>query len=92
MVALHDFEPKHDKGEAQVLAPITEPIVINSVFITGGVIEVTDTCLRLVCWEQTIGLCGESAERRIVMRIAMSTTTARDIAAGLRKTLAKGGH
>lgn len=79
-------------GTAQQSAPLTEPVVVNSVFLTGAVIEATDTCVRLVGWEEIATINGEMAERRIVSRLVLTTTTAREIAATIQKALAKGGH
>jgi hypothetical protein len=71
-----DFQSRND-GEAQELPPTTEPAIVNSVFITGMAVEVADTSVRTVGWEQTTDFGGgEMAERRIVIRVAMSDDTA----------------
>lgn len=79
-------------GTAEEKAPLTEPVVVNSVFLTGAVIEATDTCVRLVGWEEIATINGEIAERRIVSRLVVTTTTARAIAKSIQQALAKGGH
>lgn len=79
-------------GRAAEPSPVTEPVIVNSVFITGGAIEVTDSCVRIVGWEQQPAMSGEMVERRIVARLAMSNGVAREIVAALRRGLAKDGH
>lgn len=79
-------------GKVEEKAPLTEPTIVNSIFLTGAVVEATDTCVRLVGWEEIATVFGEMAERRIVTRLVLTTTTAGEIAAGIRKALAKGGH
>lgn len=73
-------------------APLTEPVVITSAFITGGAVCVAATDVRLIGWEALPSVAGETEERRIMTRIVMSTDTAREIAALLRNALTKGGH
>jgi hypothetical protein len=81
----------HDQAEES--PAIAEPVVVPSVFITGGIIEVTDSCVRFVGWEQLPDLNnGEMVERRISARLVMSNEVARDLVANWRNALTKGGH
>jgi hypothetical protein len=91
MVALHDFQSKRGL-EAQERPPITEPVIVNSVFITGMAVEVADSAVRIVGWEQTTDIGNGEMERRIVTRLAMSNDTARQFSAILREMLTGGGH
>lgn len=79
-------------GTIEEKAPLSEPVVVQSVFLTGAAVAVTDTCVRLVGFEELEAVHGEMAERRIVSRVVMSTATAREIIAALQKALTKGGH
>lgn len=73
-------------------SPLTEPEIIQCLYITGIGIEIADAVVRLVGWVSVPSMGGESEERRIVMRCAMSNTHARNFATVLRKGFAKGGH
>ncbi|WP_119273110.1 hypothetical protein [Taklimakanibacter deserti] len=84
-------KPRNER-EPEELPPLIEALVVSTCFITGGALEVTDTCVRLVGWETLPIIEGGAGERRVITRIAMSTDTARDLMAGLRSALAKGGH
>lgn len=77
--------------QAQALPELIEPAIVTSVFITGGMFEITDTCVRLVGWEQVSSSGGEP-ERRIVTRMVMSDSTARELMGALRRALEKGGN
>lgn len=80
-------------GRTEQRAPITEPVVVATTFITGGTIEVSDTCVRFVAWEKLPRVEGdEMVERRIVARLVMSTDVARELVTNWRKALEKGGH
>ena len=60
------------------LPVITEPQIINSVFATGGAFEITATTVRMIFWEESMRLGdGAEFERRIVAKLAMSKSTAR---------------
>ncbi|MFZ5674420.1 MAG: hypothetical protein ACOZAM_15800 [Pseudomonadota bacterium] len=79
-------------GTVEHQPPLTEPHVITSTFLTGGVFEVTESAVRLVGWEEIATVNGEMAERRIVSRLVMTNTTAREVLSALQTALAKGGH
>ena len=92
MAALYDFQPINGRGEAQELAPLCEPAIVPSTFLTGMAVDVRDVCVRIVGWEQLAGIGGEMVERRIVTRLAMSDSTARELMGPLRRALARGGN
>lgn len=79
-------------GKAEEPAPVTEPTIVPTAFITGGIVEVTDTCVRFIGWEQLPSIGGEMVERRIAVRLAMSNDCARDLVANWRNALTRGGH
>lgn len=90
MATLHDFQPVNGR-EAQALAPICEPDIVSTTFLTGTAVDAHDM-VRIVGWDQTQSIAGEPAERRIVMRLAMSDSTARDPMVALRRALTRGGN
>lgn len=65
------------KGEAT--AVLTEPIIQDCKFITGMSMESSRGSYRLVAWVELPYLGGETRERRIVSRLAMTKQTARDV-------------
>jgi hypothetical protein len=73
-------------------APLTEPQVIPCLHITGAGLEFTSAGARFVGWVNLPDLGGETRERRIVVRFAMSDALARDLERVLHKGLARGGH
>jgi hypothetical protein len=64
--------------------PITDPAMIEWVFITGGNAEVSTQTVRMIGWAD----CYITGERRIVSRVAMSLATAKQIHEMMRKMLA----
>lgn len=72
--------------------PLTEPEIVPCLFVTGLAIEIADSVVRLVGWVTLPSLGGETEERRIVMRVAMSNTQARNFQSILRKGLSAGKH
>lgn len=60
--------------------PLTEPLIVPCLFVTGAAIERTQHVVRLVGWLTTLDLGGEAQERRIVARCAMAIDTARKLA------------
>lgn len=68
-------------------APLTEPVIVAAVFITGLKVEVTDDYVRIVAWEQLPKANGDMPERRIVGRWVMPKATGRDLDGQLRKGL-----
>lgn len=66
--------------------PLTEPVPVPDVFVTGSYVERLDGTIRIVAW------VDYSEERRINGRWVMSSTTARHLVAELRKVLMRGGN
>lgn len=73
-------------------APLNEPEIIPCLYITGIGVEIADSIVRMVGWVSLPSLGGETEERRIVMRVAMSNSQFRNFQAVSRKALARGGH
>jgi hypothetical protein len=72
-------------------APLTEPNTIPCLYITGIGLEISDV-VRVVGWVHLPALGGETEERRIVVRFAISNTQARNLQTTLKKGLSRGGH
>jgi hypothetical protein len=72
--------------------PLTEPEIVQCLYVTGIGIEIADSVVRFVGWVSLPTLGGEMDERRIVMRCAMSNTQARNFSAVLKKGLTRGGN
>jgi hypothetical protein len=70
--------------------PLTEPEIIRCLMVNGTAIEADACVVRLTSWVQVND--ADMRERRIISRIAMSSTEARRLAAALRTALARGGH
>lgn len=73
-------------------APMTEPIVVPCLHLTGMGIEFSPTGVRFVGWVNLPDLGGETRERRIAIRFATSDGMARELEVMLHKGLARGGH
>lgn len=73
---------------------LTEPSLIPCLFITGSLIEVAPSTVRIVQWVELPRVAGHEKEWRIQSRTAMTPETARrlykDLGRGL-KALRKGG-
>lgn len=78
--------------DAMIQAPLTEPEIIPCLFVSGFGIEIADSVVRLVGWVHMPSLGGETEERRIVLRCAMTNSQARNFQMVLRKGLTRGGH
>lgn len=72
--------------------PLTEPVIIQCQFCTGLEVEMLDTDVRIVGWEDLPTLDTDQPERRIVLRIALPNEVARDLQRQLQRALSKGGH
>lgn len=72
--------------------PLTEPEIVPCLYVTGLAIEIADAVVRFVGWVHLPALGGETEERRIVVRFAVSNVQARNVQAVLKKGLARGGH
>lgn len=68
--------PMIDGGEN---APLTEPVIVPDLFITGGSIELMNGVVRFVGWTHVPQLGGETEERRIVVRISLPLSKAREL-------------
>lgn len=71
---------------------LTEPEIIHCLYITGMAVEIADSVVRLVGWVSLPTLGGQTEERRIVLRCAMSNEQARNLQTVLRKGLTRGGN
>lgn len=80
----------HEQAEGQ--APLTEPEIVSSDFVTGGCFEVSTSTVRFTFWEEIQNINGEMAERRTNTRIVMTNDTAREIMVALRRALTRDGH
>lgn len=79
-------------AEPDVPAPLTEPVVVDCVFVEGAVLEVKSDVIRIVGWISLEATEGSQPERRIVVRAAMPTVVARGLIADLRRAVARGGN
>lgn len=74
-------------------SPITEPSVVPDAFITGAAVEIGDSHVRIIGWTDFPSYpSGDSDERRLITRLVMPVTVARELLAHLRIGLTKGGH
>lgn len=64
---------------------LTEPSIVDDVFVTGAAVEISDHVVRVVGWVQLPHLAGDAKERRIVVRFVMPL----DVAVRLRDEMAK---
>jgi hypothetical protein len=69
----------HDKGAEE--PPLTEPVTVQCLYVTGIAIEVSRQVARLIGWVSLPDLGGQTTERRIVVRLAMALTTLEEHAA-----------
>jgi hypothetical protein len=71
--------------------PLTEPLIVQDLVITGAEIEADQHLVRFVGW--TLSKTGklEPAERRIVVRLAMPIDAARALWANLADALRQEG-
>jgi hypothetical protein len=70
--------------------PLTEPVIVDCTYITGTAIISDEHVFQIVGWTDIPDLTGEADERRIVMRIAMSALTARELCDDLKMRLSAG--
>ena len=76
--------PEHD------VPPLTEPLIIQDLLISGVEIEADRHLVRFVGW--TLAKTGhDPVERRVVSRLAMSIDAAREIWADLADALGREG-
>jgi hypothetical protein len=68
-------------------APMTEPVIVPCLFITGMAFEVSHGSVRIVAWCEMPDLGGEMRERRVVARLAMAKRSARHMHALLDEML-----
>lgn len=73
-------------------APLTEPELVDCLFLTGIAAEISDQFVRFVGWVHVPELGGETAERRIRIRYVLTNAQTRNLIAVLRKGMARGGH
>lgn len=55
---------------------LTEPVIVQDVFVTGAAVESSSHVMRIVGWVQLPYLSGDAEERRIVVRFVMPTDAA----------------
>jgi hypothetical protein len=91
MACLHAVQSRFGH-EDTAPAPVTEPVVISTAFITEMVVQIMGAGVQMTGLELTQSIGAEQAERRIVTRIAMSDSTARVFVGALRRALARRGH
>jgi hypothetical protein len=72
------------------LAPLTEPEIIPCLYVRGFEMMVVDSVVQLEFWASVESTGG--SERRIVSRVAMSNSQARNLLVRLKSGLAQGGH
>lgn len=73
--------------------PLTEPIIINCIFVEGVGVEVKDGFVRFTAWTELTAIeYGGAPERRIVNRVAVPEVTARRLLRDLRKALMQPEH
>ncbi len=76
-----------EDGHEQI--PLTEPVIVPCLYLTGGEIEIGAGVVRFVGWTQMPGLGGQTEERRIEVRFALPVEEARRLAAKLQHELRK---
>ncbi|MBN9534835.1 MAG: hypothetical protein J0H10_15935 [Alphaproteobacteria bacterium] len=70
--------------------PLSEPALIDCVYVTGMGIEIADNVVRFVGWNHLPVLASEHEERRIVVRFAMSVAQVRNLMSVLRRGMERG--
>jgi hypothetical protein len=78
--------------EVQETGVLTEPVIVPCLFVTGWGIEIADGSVRIIGWVDLPYLGGQTRERRIVARFAMSDGTARQFNSDFRKKLLRDKH
>jgi mono/diheme cytochrome c family protein len=73
-------------------APLTEPVTIQCIFVSGVDIVLSGPIARFVGWAEMPAIGGETEERRIVVRFVMSRDAARTFCTELRNALKRKGH
>jgi hypothetical protein len=71
--------------------PLTEPLIVQDLVITGAEIDADRHLVRFVGWTQSKIGKFEPAERRIVVRLAMPIDAARTLWADLADALREEG-
>jgi len=71
----------HEHREPQ----LTEPTVVQDVFITGAAVEVADGYVRVVGWTQLPTVSGQMPERRISTRNVYPNAVFEDMVAQWRR-------
>jgi hypothetical protein len=72
--------------------PLTEPIFVQCLFITGTHVDAGDGYVRVIGWSHIPQMGGETEERRIAVRFSMPIDTAKELEKLLRRAHAKRGH
>jgi hypothetical protein len=80
-----------DMSEADE-SPVTEPVTVNDMFLTGILVELISDCVRITGYSHLSKRSGEMDERRVVARTMLPPAVGRDLLAQLRRIYAKGGH
>ncbi|WP_119270883.1 hypothetical protein [Taklimakanibacter deserti] len=71
---------------------LTEPTPIPCLLVSGWDIEIIGGTVRLIGWVELPYIGGQTKERRIIARHAMTDEAGRLLMSRLRKKLARGGH
>lgn len=78
---------------AEASPVLTEPVIIPCVYLTGASVEVSRHAVRLIGWVDLPDLGGETTERRIQVRAAMTVEAGQALRDDLAKVLrASRGH
>lgn len=73
-------------------APLTEPMIIKCVYLTGLGITIDAGVMRFVGWTHVPDLGGESEERRIEVRFATSREVAAEVGDMIARALRRREH
>ena len=67
--------------------PLTEPETVPCLLVTGAAIDTAYGIIRIVGWNHCPVLTSETEERRIVVRMALTESAARNLARELQRVL-----
>lgn len=71
---------------------LTEPVIVQEVFITGTAVEAGSGYLRIIGWTQVPNLGGEMQESRIAVRAVGPTAVVRELGRQINTAIARGGR
>jgi hypothetical protein len=79
-------------SDDEAVGLLTEPVIIPCVLISGGTFEFSDGVIRFIGWVDVPYIGGQTRERRICVRFAMSEVTGRVIQSALRRAYGRVSH